>query len=181
MTMQWSTLHTSTRARAALNILESCLRVRFRPAYDMFHQQQCLKFLAKQPVSSWSALLIRAYVIGITVAVHPSHDDPEENQTISQAIDCLHEPENLFLVCSTLAMSTHRYNEWDQWVPVGVNILTDLAQILPHDPAWGHCRQRLQELAEGENHFVGPDGEETDIEERRCHIREAIKMLDKFF
>ncbi|PBK93117.1 hypothetical protein ARMGADRAFT_1012801, partial [Armillaria gallica] len=181
MTTQWSTLHTSTRARAALNFLVSCLQGRFRPAYDVFYQQQCLKFLAKQPISSWSASLFRAYVTGIAIAVHPSHGDPEENQMISQAIDCLHEPENLFLVCSTLAMSTHWYNEWGPWVHEDVDILTYLARIRPGDRAWGNCRQRLQELAEGENHFVGPDGEETDIEERRCRIREAIRTLDEFF
>ncbi len=180
ITVQWPTLHTSTRTRAALDFLVSCLRHCYRPAYDVFHQQRCLKFLAKQPISSWSASLFRAYVIGITVAVHSSHDDPEENQTISQAIDCLHEPENLFLVCSTLARYTHQYR-WGPWIPEDVDIMTDLARIRPGDPAWGNCRQRLRELAEGENPFVEPDGEETYIEERRCRIREAIRTLDEFF
>ncbi|PBK93096.1 hypothetical protein ARMGADRAFT_1080268 [Armillaria gallica] len=196
MTTQWSTLHTSTRARAALNILGSCLQVRFWPAYDVFYQQQCLKFLAKQPISSWSASLFRAYVTGIAIAVHPSHGDPEGDQTISQAIDCLHEPENLFFVCSTLAIGTH---ELVDGVAVGYpNIMTALAQIRPLDPAWSNCRQRLRELAEDENFFVGLEGEEsesedglesedeTEIEEpdrerRRTNMRKAIKTLDKFF
>ncbi len=182
MTMQWSTLPTSTRTRGVLSFLTICLQEHFWPAYDVFHQQQCLKFLAEQPVSSWSASLLRAYVFGIILAVHPSRDDSEENQTILQAIDCLHEPENLFLVCSTLAMSTRHYNnEWSAWAPEDVHILTDLTQIRPHDPVWGNCRQRLLELAKDETHFVGLDGEETDIEEQRCHIREAIRALDKFF
>ncbi len=181
MTMQWSTLPTSTRTRDVLSFLTICLQRRFWLAYDVFHQQQCLKFLAEQPVSSWSASLLEGYVIGIATAIHPSRGDPEENQTISQAIDCLHEPENLFLVCSTLAMYTHRYDKWGERVPEDVGILTDLARIRPCDPAWGNCCQRLRELAEGENHFVGRDGEETDIEERRCHIHEAIRALDKFF
>ncbi|KAK0239628.1 hypothetical protein EDD85DRAFT_456855 [Armillaria nabsnona] len=182
ITVQWSTLYNSTRAGAACRFLETCLRWRFMPAYDVFYQQQCLKFLTMQPVSSWSISLFKAYVFGITIAVHLSHDDLEENQTIAQAIDCLHEPENLFLVCSALAMSTHWYNVWcEQWVPVGVDILTDLAQIRPHDPAWSNCCQRLWELAEDENHFVGWGGEEIYIEEQRSHIREAIRALDKFF
>ncbi|KAK0441037.1 hypothetical protein EV421DRAFT_1959673 [Armillaria borealis] len=180
---QWSTLHTSTKTRAVLRFLELCLQQRFRPAYDAFNQKQCLKFLAKQPVSLWSALLLTAYVTGITVVTIQSRDDPEENQTISQAIDCLHEPKNLFPVCSTLAMDAHWY-EWDGWVPEGTgspDIMTALARIRPLDPAWGNCRQRLRVLAEDENCFVGSEGHKTDIEERRCNIREAIKALDIFF
>ncbi len=75
-------------------------------------------------------------------------------------------------------------DEWVEWrlEDLGIrDIMTALAQIRPRDPVWGNCRQRLRELAEGENHFVGWDGEETDIEEPRCHIREAIRALDKFF
>ncbi len=199
ITTQWSTLRTSTRACAALKFLGSCLQARFRPAYDVFHQQQCLKFLAMQSVSSWSASLFRAYVTGIAIAIHPSHDDPEENQMISQAIDCLYEPENLFLACSTLPMSTHR-DEWSNWRLRGLgipDIMTALAQIRPLDPVWVNCRQRLRELAEDENFFVGLKGEEREVEEKteieeigigepeieewRCNMHEAIKTLDKFF
>ncbi len=120
-----------------------------------------------QPVSSWSALLIRAYVIGISVAIHPSHDDPEEIQTISQAIDRLHEPENLFLVCSTLAMNIDLYDRHAWVFSTGADIMADLVQIRPLDPAWGNCRQRLWALAQYENCFVRSEGEETDTEERR--------------
>ncbi len=186
ITTQWSTLHTSTRANAMLKFLESCLQERFRPAYDMFYQQRCLRFLAMQPVSLWSAKLFRAYGIGIAAAIHPSRGDPEENPTISQAIDCLHEPETLFLVCFTLAMYTHvhkpAYN-----VAGYPDIMTALAQIRPLDPAWSNCRQRLRELAEDENIFVGLEGgeqeveEETETEERRRNMCVAIKTLDRFF
>ncbi|KAK0441011.1 hypothetical protein EV421DRAFT_1813493 [Armillaria borealis] len=54
ITTQWSTLTTrvtSTRTSNALDFLEYCLQERFRPAYDVFYQQGCLKFLARQPVS----------------------------------------------------------------------------------------------------------------------------------
>ncbi|PBK93069.1 hypothetical protein ARMGADRAFT_146713 [Armillaria gallica] len=183
ITTQWSTLITrltSTRVSTALDFLEYCLRHHFRPAYDVFHQQRCLEFLARQGVSSWSASLLEAYVIGIIVAIHPSHNDPEGNGTILQAIDCLHEPENLFLVCSTLARYTHRYR-WGEWVPEDVDIMTYLARIRPCDPAWGDCRQRLQALAEDENCFVGSEVEKTEIEERRCHMRAAIERLEVFF
>ncbi len=66
------------------------------------------------------------------------------------------------------------------------DITTALAQIRPLDPAWSNCRQRLRELAEDENFIVGSEGEEPEIEEseikeRRCNIRKAIKTLDKFF
>ncbi len=190
MTTQWSTLGTSTRTEDVFDFLTLCLRQRFRPAYDMFHQQRCLKFLAEQPVSSWSASLLRAYVIGIAAAIHPSYGNPEGNQTISQAIDCLHEPENLFFVCSTLAIGTHEPVDEVAGIP---NIMTALAQIQPLDPAWSNCRQRLQELAEAENCFVGSEGEESESEdereieeeepdrERRRNMRKAIKTLDKFF
>ncbi len=97
-------------------------------AYDVFHQQQCLKFLAEQLVSSRSASLLKGYVIGIAIAIHPSRGDPEENQTISQAIDYLHEPENLFFVCSTLAMYTQRSVHGVSGKP---DIMTALAQIRP--------------------------------------------------
>ncbi|KAK0196623.1 hypothetical protein F5146DRAFT_10960 [Armillaria mellea] len=198
ITTQWSTLYTSRRTRAAFDFLISCLQWCFMPAYDVFHQQQCMKFLMGRPISPWSALLLRAYVTGITIAIHPSHGYPEESQMVSQAIDHLHKPENLFLVCSTLAMHPHTW----EWIYRGTgdhDIITTLARIRPLDPAWGNCRQRLQELAEDENFFVGlegeeqevkkqrlaieevPDLEEPDIEERRCNMHKAIKMLDKFF
>ncbi|PBK78656.1 hypothetical protein ARMSODRAFT_1078171 [Armillaria solidipes] len=181
ITTQWSILITrvtSTRTSNALDFLEYCLQERFRPAYDVFYQQRCLKFLAKQPVSSWSASLLKAYVIGIAATIHRSHNDPEENQTISQAIDCLHEPENLFLVCSTLAMYTQDSVPEVTGKP---DIMTALARIRPLDPAWGNCRQRLRELAEDEDCFVGSEGEEPEREERRCNMRVAIKTLDIFF
>ncbi|SJL00909.1 uncharacterized protein ARMOST_04223 [Armillaria ostoyae] len=178
ITTQWSTSHTSPRTSNALMFLGFCLQQRFEPAYDVFHQRQCLKFLAMQPVSSWSASLLKAYVIGIAVAIHPSLGDLEENPTISQAIDRLHEPENLFLVCSTLAMyNWHSVSE----VAGKPDIMTALARIRPLDPAWGNCRQRLRELAEDENCFVGSEVEEPEIEERRCNMRVAIKTLDVFF
>ncbi len=118
---------------------------------------------------------------------------------ISQAIDCLYEPENLFLACFTLPMSSHR-DEWSNWRLRGLgipDIMTALAQIRPLDPVWVNCRQRLRELAEDENFFVGLKGEEREVEEKteieeigigepeieewRCNMREAIKTLDKFF
>ncbi|KAK0499584.1 hypothetical protein EDD18DRAFT_856379 [Armillaria luteobubalina] len=184
MTTRWSTLRTSTRTSGVLCYVACCLRKRIRPAYDVFCQQQCLKFLAKQPVSSWSASLLEAYVIGIAAAIHPSRGEPEENQTILQAIDCLHEPENLFPVCSTLAMYTH----WDGWdkrpleesgIP---DIFTALAQIRSSVPTWDTCRQRLRELADAQSFSVViTGGEEPDIRERRCNIRKAVKTLDRFF
>ncbi|SJL00930.1 uncharacterized protein ARMOST_04245 [Armillaria ostoyae] len=170
ITTQWSTLHTSRRAVGAFYFLKGCLEQRFRPAYDVFHQEQCLEFLAMQPVSLWSASLFRAYVIGIAVAIHPSRDDPEENQMISQAIDRLHEPENLFLVCSTLAMYPGYAVLYE--VAGQPDIITVLAQIRPLDPVWSNCCQRLRELANGENSFVGND---------EYNIREAIKTLDRCF
>ncbi|KAK0239611.1 hypothetical protein EDD85DRAFT_456394 [Armillaria nabsnona] len=185
MNTQWSTLRISTKTNKVFNFLVSCLRNRFRPAYDVFHQQQCLKFLAKQPVSSWSASLLRAYVIGIAIAIHPSSNDPEENQTISQAIDCLHEPGNLLFVCSTLAIYTHDPVSEVTGEP---DIMTALAQIRPRDPAWGNCLQRLWALADAwdENRFVGVERkgyqeEEEEIEEWRCNMRKAIETLDVFF
>ncbi|KAK0196625.1 hypothetical protein F5146DRAFT_11062 [Armillaria mellea] len=135
-TTQWSTLDTSIRTRDVFEFLEECLQHCFRPAYDVFHQQRCLKFLTMQPVSSWSTSLLKAYVIGITVAIHPSSGDPEENETILQAIDCLHESENLFLVCSVLAMYPHT-REW-VFAAAGIHdIMTTLARIRPLDPAVG--------------------------------------------
>ncbi|PBK78674.1 hypothetical protein ARMSODRAFT_49903 [Armillaria solidipes] len=178
ITTQWSTLHTSTRTNAALRFLTLCLQQRFRPAYDVFHQRQCLTFLAMQPVSSWSASLLKAYFIGIAAAIYPSRGNPEDNQMISQAIDCLHEPENLFLVCSTLAMYTHRPVYGIAEKP---DIMTALAQIRPLDPAWGNCRQKLREWAEDENFFVGLEGEEPGIKKWRRNMRVAIKTLDIFF
>ncbi|PBK78707.1 hypothetical protein ARMSODRAFT_968775 [Armillaria solidipes] len=151
ITTQWS---TSTRTKATFNFLASCLEQHLWPAYDVFYQQQCLKFLTMQPVSSWSASLFRAYVTGIAAAIHPSRGHPEENQTISQAIDCLHEPGNLLFVCSTLAIYTH-YLVYE--VTGKPDIMTALAQIQPLDPAWGNCLQRFQALADAwdENCFVG--------------------------
>ncbi|KAK0239607.1 hypothetical protein EDD85DRAFT_787870 [Armillaria nabsnona] len=185
ITTQWSTLQTSTRAHAALKFLGSCLQACFRPAYDVFHQQQCLKFLAERLVSSWSASLLKAYVIGVAIAVHPSYGDPEENQTILQAIDCLHKPENLFLVCSTLAMYTHKTVYEVAGYP---DIMTALAQIRPLDPAWANCLQRLQALAEDENCFVRVEREvwqigkeEEEIKEWRYNMHVAIKTLEVFF
>ncbi len=163
------------------DFLVSCLQERFRPAYELFYQQRCLKFLAMQPVSSWSASLFRAYVIGITRAIQLPWDDPEENQTISQAIDRLHEPENLFVVCSTLAMYPHDSIPENTGEDPNIEILTALAQIRPLDPAWGNCRRRLRALAEDENCFVGSEGEATEIEKRRCTMRVAIKTLEVFF
>ncbi len=193
MTMQWSTLPTSTRTRDVLSFLTICLRQCFWLAYDVFHQQQCLKFLAEQPVSSWSASLLKGYVVGIAIAIHPSHSDPEENQTISQAIDCLHEPGNLLFVCSTLAIYTHYPVSEVTGEP---DIMTALAQIRPLDPAWGNCLQRLRALADAwdENRFVGVEREydheegeeehqeeEEEIEEWRHNMRKAIETLDVFF
>ncbi|SJL12124.1 uncharacterized protein ARMOST_15545 [Armillaria ostoyae] len=187
MTTQWSTLNTSSTTRAVFTYLVTCLKQRFRPAYDVFHQQQCLKFLAVQPVSSRSASLLEAYVIGIAAAIHPSHGDPEENQTISQAIDCLHEPGNLLFVCSTLAIYTHDPVSEVTGEP---DIMTALAQIRPHDPAWGNCLQRLRALPDAwnENRFVGVERElegifeeEDEIKGWRRNMRKAIKTLDVFF
>ncbi|KAK0496908.1 hypothetical protein EDD18DRAFT_1462593 [Armillaria luteobubalina] len=153
-----------------------CLRKHIWPVYDVFYQQQCLKFLTKQSVSSWSEPLFRAYVIGIATAIHPSRDDPEENQMISKAIGCLHEPENLFSVCSTLAMYTPC--DQDPRIP---DIMTALAKLRPLDPAWDPCRQRLRELAEAQSFPVVTVFGEPDIEGHRRNIRKAIKTLDKFF
>ncbi|KAK0441041.1 hypothetical protein EV421DRAFT_2020087 [Armillaria borealis] len=184
MTTQWSTLRTSRRISGMLDFLEVCLEERFRPAYDVFHQQQCLKFLATQPVSRRSAWLLNSYVTGIAAAIHPSNGDPEENQTILQAIDCLHEPGNLLFVCSTLALYTHYP------VPGEPDIITALAQIRPRDPAWGNCLQRLRALADAwnENCFVGVkrepkwhQEEEEEIEEWRHNMRKAIETLEGFF
>ncbi|KAK0475308.1 hypothetical protein EDD18DRAFT_215523 [Armillaria luteobubalina] len=179
ITTRWSTHHISTRTGTALNFLTTCLHQSFRPAYDVFRQQQCLKFLVMQPVSLWSASLLEAYVIGIAAPIHPSRGDPEEDQTILQAIDCLHEPENLFLVCSTLAMYPPAYFVPD--VAGNPDVITLLAQIRPLDPAWDTCRQRLWELAEAQSFSVVTGGEEPDIEKRRCNIHVTIKTLDKFF
>ncbi|KAK0229028.1 hypothetical protein IW262DRAFT_1479730 [Armillaria fumosa] len=179
ITAQWSTLHTSTRTSEVLEFLTTCLEERFRPAYDVFHEQECLKFLAKQPVSSWSASLLKAYVMGIAAAIHPYDGDPEENQTILQAIDCLHEPENLFLVCSTLAMLRPRTFLIN--VAGFPNIMTALAQIRPLDPVWDTCRQRLQELAEARSFSVVTGGKEPDIEKWRLNIRKAIETLGESF
>ncbi|PBK93097.1 hypothetical protein ARMGADRAFT_1080269 [Armillaria gallica] len=184
MTMQWSTLPTSTRTRDVLSFLIICLQEHFWPAYDAF-QQGCLNFFATQPVSScqrssWSASLFRAYVIGIAVAIDPSRDDPEKKkQMILQAIDHLHQPANLFLVCSTLAMFTRS----DDSVPELAgksDIMTALAGIRTRHTAWGDCRQSLRELAADKNCFVGLEGEERDIEQRRSNMRAAIERLEAF-
>ncbi|SJL00935.1 uncharacterized protein ARMOST_04250 [Armillaria ostoyae] len=186
MTTQWSTVHTSTRTRDTFRFLKHCLERRFWTAYDVFYQQQCLKFLMMQPVSSRSALLLEAYVIGIAIAIHPRYNDPEDNQTISQAIDCLHEPGNLLFVCSTLAIYTHE----TVYAAIGkLDIMTALAQIRPLDPAWGNCLQRLQALADAwdENCFVGVEREKEDlkgeeeIEKWRRNMRKAIETLEGFF
>ncbi|PBK78689.1 hypothetical protein ARMSODRAFT_1011233 [Armillaria solidipes] len=187
ITTQWFTLHASIRTKVVLDFLGSCLERRFWPAYDVFYQQQCLKFLAVQPVSLWSASLLEAYVTSIAAAIHPSRGDPEENQTISQAMDCLHEPGNLLFVCSTLAIYTHYPVHEVEGAP---DIMTALAQIRPRDPVWGNCLQRLRALADAwdENRFVGverekedQEEEEEEIEKWRCNMREAIKTLDVFF
>ncbi|PBK78703.1 hypothetical protein ARMSODRAFT_51215 [Armillaria solidipes] len=132
MTTQWSTFNTSSTTGAVFGFLLLCLLWHFRPVYNMFHQQQCLKFLMMQSVSLWSISLIRVYVIGIAVAIHLSYNDSKENETISQAIDCLHEPGNLLFVCSTLAIYTHDpvYEVIGQ-----LDIMTALAQIWLLDPA----------------------------------------------
>ncbi len=123
-------------------------------------------------------------MIGIAVALHPSHGDPEENQTISKAIDCLHEPGHLLFVCSTLAIYTH---ETVDEVAGGPDIMTALAQIRPLDPAWGNCLQRLRALAEDETCFVRAEREVWEIEEEeeieawRRNMLVAIKTLEVFF
>ncbi|KAK0196647.1 hypothetical protein F5146DRAFT_12213 [Armillaria mellea] len=177
LTTQWSTLHTSTRTRATLTFLVTCLEWRFRLAYDVFYKQRCLKFLAMQSVSSWSVSLLKAYIVGITVAIQ-SHDDPEENEMIFQAIDHLHEAENLFFVCSIFVMYPHDSVPQARGNP---DIMTVLARIRPLDPAWVNCRQKLRELAEDENFLAGLGGEESDPEERRCNIHVALERLEVFF
>ncbi len=180
MITQWSTLRTSTRTRATLKFLVICLQRCFRPAYDVFYQQRCLKFLATQPVSSWSASLVRAYVIGFAVAIHLSRNDLRRSCKPLTVFTSL----KISFLCvlpwqCTLVGLVHQ-------VAGNPDITTALAQIRPLDPAWSNCRQRLRELAEDENFIVGSEGEEPEIEEseikeRRCNIRKAIKTLDKFF
>ncbi|KAK0211820.1 hypothetical protein IW262DRAFT_1301730 [Armillaria fumosa] len=131
----------------------------------------CLKFLAKQPVSSSSASLLEAYDIGIATSIHPFHSDPTEKQTILRAIDYLHEPENLF---------PDQWNKWPLRMSGIPDIMTALVQIRPLDPAWDTCRQRLRELAKAQGFSVVTGGK-NQIGEQKCHIRKGIKTLDKLF
>ncbi|KAK0210845.1 hypothetical protein DFS33DRAFT_1378828 [Desarmillaria ectypa] len=111
---------------------------------------------------------------------------------IQQHIEHLHSPDNLFAICSSLAVNGPTWLGVERRkIFIKDNILS-LARIQPHNPAWHDCRHSLEHLLmeEGMGFFHlqayvsrverMPLSSE-DIEDQRRYIRFAIKTLDAFF
>ncbi|KAK0442917.1 hypothetical protein EV421DRAFT_1806917 [Armillaria borealis] len=131
--------------------------------------------------------MVRAYVAEISAMQHGSDGAVDE----ATHIDYLHNPQNLFTVCSILA--THSFRNIDQ-TAVRRDIIR-LVQLRPRDAAWDECRRKLRDLVQGDGgDFFSEQCVPTEprsfeyrplradeIQVEKDNIRYAIHVLDDFF
>ncbi len=156
-------------------------------AVTAFLENQCLQFLGNHTFHEASVPMVSAYVAGISAMRHGSDGVVDE----AAHIDYLHNPQNLFTVCSILA--SHGVRNIDRTAIQ--RDITRLVQLHPRDAAWDECRRKLRDLVQGDGgdffskqvvlalnseprvHPIQPD----EIQVEKDNIRYAIHVLDNFF
>ncbi|KAK0442851.1 hypothetical protein EV421DRAFT_2019280 [Armillaria borealis] len=142
MTANWGhTLPYFYPSDNACRVLTDLLAKRIPVAFTAFLENQCLQFLGSQTFREASVPFVSEYVAGI-FAMQYGSDGPVDEATLQSHIDYLHNPHNLFIVCSILA--THGVGNIDQ---DGIyRDITTLVQLCPQDVAWDECRRKLNDL-----------------------------------
>ncbi len=180
---QWST--TTYQSDPACWALTNFLTTHIPVAFTAFLENQCLQFLGNHTFHEASVRMVSAYIARISAMRHGSDGAME-----AAHIDYLHNPQNLFTVCSILA--THGVENIDRTAIQ--RDITRLVQVRPRDAAWDECRRKLRDLVQGDGGdffseqrvWSRSDHEyrrlQTDeIQAEKDNIRYAIHVLDNFF
>ncbi len=172
---------SDTACRALTDLLAKHIPV----AFTVFLGNQCLQFLGNHTFHEASVPMVSAYVAGISAMRHGSDGAVNE----ATHIDYLHDPQNLFTVCSILA--THGISNVDR--NAIHRDITRLVQFHPQDAAWDECRRKLLDLVESnDGDYFSKQCVEVDLDEPRPletneiqvekdNIGYAIHVLDDFF
>ncbi len=181
---QWrrNTYQSDPACRALTDLLTQHIPV----AVTAFLENQCLQFLGNHTFHEASVPMVRAYIAGISAMRHRSDGAVDE----AMHIDHLHNPQNLFTVCSILA--THGTRNIDR-TAIRRDI-TRLVHLCPRHAAWDECRGKLHDLVQGDGgdffswqHVLSIPDEEicplqtVEIQAEKDNIRYAIHVLDDFF
>ncbi len=171
----------------ACRVLTDLLAKHIPVAFTAFLENQCLQFLGNHTFHEASVPMVSAYLAGISAMRHGSDGAVDE----ATHIDHLHNPQNLFTVCSILA--THGISNIDR--DAIRRDITRLVQLHPQDAAWDECRRKHRDLVQGNGgdffgkqvvydkylrpwfHPIQPD----EIQVEKDNIRYAIQVLDDFF
>ncbi|KAK0463863.1 uncharacterized protein EV420DRAFT_1761087 [Desarmillaria tabescens] len=157
--------------------------------YSVFHAKQCLEYFGHCGYDPGFVYIIEGYLS--TIGHHSkSCLEPSVEQ---EHIDYLHTPDNLFVVCSILAVGSNKFSirYSNRRKQIRKNILS-LVQIQRDNPVWDECRYRLQQLLENDGmDFFYRQASVRGIEqialsgemiaEQRKYIRFAIETLNAFF
>ncbi|SJL04778.1 uncharacterized protein ARMOST_08148 [Armillaria ostoyae] len=190
MTSQWDQTEKwgqdVYKSDPACRALTDLLAKRVPVAYTAFLENQCLQFLGNHTFHEASVPMVSAYVAGISAMQHRSDGAVDE----ATHFDYLHNPQNLFTVCTILA--THGFRNIDR-TAIHRDI-TRLVQLCPRDAAWDECRRKLRDLVQGdgvdffsEQRVRSESDRESyplqpnEIQVEKDNIRYAIHVLDDFF
>ncbi|KAK0185869.1 hypothetical protein F5146DRAFT_159099 [Armillaria mellea] len=169
-------------SNTACGVLADLLVMRVPIAFTGFLEGQCLQFLGNHTFHEASVPMVSAYIAGISAMQHGSDGVTH--------VDYLHNPQNLFTVCSILA--THGFRNIDR-TAIRRDI-TRLVQLRPRDATWDECRRKLRGLVQGDNwDFFSEQRvwsetnrevqplQLSEIEVVKDNIRYGIHVLDNFF
>ncbi len=189
MASQWGQTNwigNTYQSDPACRVLTDLLAKHVPVAFTAFLENQCLQFLGNHTFHEASVPMVSAYVAGISAMQHGSDGTVDE----ATHIDHLHNPQNLFTVCSILA--THGTRNIDR-TAIRRDI-TRLVQLRPRHTVWDECRGKLHDLVQGDGgdffsrqHVLSIPDEEirplqtVEIQAEKDNIRYAIHVLDDFF
>ncbi|KAK0462433.1 uncharacterized protein EV420DRAFT_1187425 [Desarmillaria tabescens] len=185
MTINWDyAWNHSYRSDTACKVLATLLSGHIPAAFRVFLDNQCLEFLGNHAFHIASVSMVSEYVAGIFSMKHGS-DGVVDAATLQLHMDYLHNPRNLFTVCSILA--TRGIKDTDE-ISIRRDI-TMLVQLRQRDAAWDECRRKLHDLAQSDagGDFFGKQcidfrplqAEEVQVE--KDNIGYAIQVLDDLF
>ncbi|PBK83065.1 hypothetical protein ARMGADRAFT_677575 [Armillaria gallica] len=169
----------------ACRVLTDLLAKHIPVAFTAFLENQCLQFLGNHTFHEASVPMVSAYIAGISAMRHGSDGAVDE----AMHIDHLHNPQNLFTVCSILA--TRGISNIDR--NAIRRDITRLVQLRPRDAAWDECRRKLLDLVQSDDgdyfskQCVQVDFdkhrplETNEIQVEKDNIGYAIHVLDDFF
>ncbi len=141
MKINWDPV--SILPNTARRVFTDLLAMRIPTAFTAFLEHQCLQLLGNHPFHKAPVQMVSVYIAGISAMQHGSDGAVDE----ATHIDYLHNPQNLFTVCSILA--THGISNIDR-TAIRRDI-TRLVQLRPQDAVWDECRRKLHDLVQGDD------------------------------